>query len=101
MAKSDDSLRVGVPIGPPRAELQRARERGERRRAPHVRRGVRGEELAVDEDKVEILAARGLHLCLLRVVGVRRRVRVVRVREGAQEGAGRRGSCRAWRVGGT
>jgi len=106
VTKSSNRLRIGVPIGAPRTELQRARERTERRRAPHVRRGARGEELAVDEDEIEVRAARGLHL-YLRAVVVRRRVRVVGAREGVQEGAGGRGGrgrgcrcCRARRVGG-
>jgi len=80
VAKSGDRLRVGVPIRAPGAELQRARERTEPRRAAHVRRGARGERLAVDEDELEVLAARGLQLV---------RVRVVRAREGLQECAGR------------
>ena len=96
MAKRRDRLRVRVPIGAPRPELQRAGERTERRRAARVRRRPRGERLAVDEDQLEVLPAGGLQL-----VGVR----VVRAREGRQQRAGlhrgrlrwRRGRC----VGGT
>jgi hypothetical protein len=90
MAKSSDGLTVGIPIRAPGAELQGAGERAERRRAPRVRRGPCGERLAVDEDELEIRAARRLEL-----VGC---VRVVRAREGLQERAGCR---RIRRVGGT
>ena len=84
MAKRGDRLRVGVPISAPRTELKGASERAERRRATRVRRRARGERLAVYEDELEVLAARGLHLL---------RVRVVPVRECLQE-------CAGWRVGG-
>jgi len=82
MAKSRDGLGIGVPIGAPRAELHRAGERAEPRRAPRVCRGPCGERLAVHEDEIEVLAARRLQ----RVGGVG----IVRAREGLQERAGRR-----------
>ena len=88
MTERSNRLRVGVPISAPRTELPGARERADRRRASHVRRRTRGERLAVYEDELEILAACSLHLL---------RVRVVPMREGLQERAGRR---QGWRVGG-
>jgi hypothetical protein len=57
MTKSRDRLRIRVPIGAPRPELQRARERTEPRRAARVRQRPRGERLAVDEDQLEVLPA--------------------------------------------
>ena len=57
MAKSSDRLRIGVPIGAPSPKLQRARERTEPRRATHVRRGERGERLAMYEYQLEVLPA--------------------------------------------
>jgi hypothetical protein len=90
VAKGGDGLRICVPIRAPCAKLQGAGERAEPRRAPRVRRGARGERLAVDEDEFEIFAA-----ARLKFVG---RVRVVRPREGLQQRAGR---WRVLRVGGT
>ena len=60
MAKRRDGLVVRVPIGAPRPELQRARERTEPRRAARVCRRPRGERLAVDEDQLEVRSAGGL-----------------------------------------
>jgi hypothetical protein len=52
VAKSCNSLGIGVPIRAPGAELQGAGERAEPRRAPRVRRGTCGERLAMNEDEL-------------------------------------------------
>ena len=88
MTERSNRLRVGVPIGAPRTELEGARKRAKRCRTARVRRRARGERLAVYEDELEVLAACSLHLLC---------VRVVPMREGLQE---RAGSWRGRRVGG-
>lgn len=85
MAKRGHGLRVSIPIRPPGPPLERVRERGKPRRAPLVSARARRERLAVDEDELEVLPARG-------------RVLLELVRDGLQERAGGRwgrgGVCR-------